>query len=66
MILLTAALTPIRVCLIDDEDLDSWYPIDVLFDVFFGMDIIVNFLSSFYDSNNQLVFRFIYRLDDSA
>lgn len=22
------------------------------------MDIIVNFLSSFYDSNNQLIFRF--------
>ena len=58
MLLLTAVITPIRLCLIDDEDVESWYPWDVIFDIFFSMDIIVNFLSAFYDSNNQLVFRF--------
>jgi hypothetical protein len=58
MLGMTAALVPIRVCLIDDEDLENWYVVDILFDVFFGMDIIVNFLSAFYDSNNQLIFRF--------
>ena len=58
MLLLTAVITPIRLCLIDDEDVESYYPWDVIFDIFFSMDIIVNFLSAFYDSNNQLVFRF--------
>ena len=58
MLLLTAAITPIRLCLIDDEDVDSWFPLDVFVDIFFGMDIIINFLSAFYDSNNQLVFKY--------
>lgn len=52
MLILTAILTPVRVCFIDDSDLDSWYPIDLFFDIYFIMDILVNFISAFYNSSN--------------
>ena len=55
---MTAMITPVRVCLIDDDHLHYYYIIDLIFDIFFGLDIVVNFTSSFYDQNNQLIFKF--------
>ena len=52
MLIMTAVITPIRVCFVDDADVDSWFGIDTFFDVYFGCDIIINFISAFYDECN--------------
>lgn len=52
MLILTAIVTPVRVCFIDDSDFDSWYPVDLFFDIYFIIDILINFLSAFYNSSN--------------
>lgn len=49
MLILTAIITPIRVGFIDDRDVDDWFILDTSFDIYFGLDIIVNFLSAYYD-----------------
>lgn len=53
MLILTAILVPIRICFIQESE--TWDAIDICFDIFFGLDIIVNFLSAFYDQKNKLV-----------
>ena len=47
MLFATAAITPVRVCFIEEQDLDvdGWTIIDLIFDVFFGLDILINFFS---------------------
>jgi len=53
MLILTSILSPVRVCFFDDADLDSWWLIyDIIFDVYFVLDILVNFISAFYNSSN--------------
>ena len=39
MLVMTAMITPVRVCLIDDDHLHYYYIIDLIFDIFFGLDI---------------------------
>lgn len=58
MLILTAIITPIRVGFIDDRDVDDWYYIDLSFDIYFGVDIIVNFLSAYHDEKNKLITKF--------
>ena len=49
MLVLTAILTPFRVCIVDDGDTYIWPYIDNIFDAIFSIDIIVNFLSAYID-----------------
>jgi len=58
MLIMTAFITPVRVCFVDDSDVDNWYEFDLFFDIFFYLDILMNFLSSFYDTDNKLIFEF--------
>lgn len=49
MLILTALVTPIRVSFIEERDEQDWFLIDLIFDIYFGCDIIVNFISTYHD-----------------
>lgn len=51
MLILTAIFTPIRLSFIDDDD-KNWNIADTVFDIFFTFDIIINFISAYYDQSN--------------
>jgi len=51
-------VTPIRVCFVDDKDANKWWEFDLFFDIYFGLDIILNFISAYYDHNSQLIYNF--------
>lgn len=55
MLILTALITPIRVCFIEDEDSDDWLPVDLFFDGYFGLDIFVNFVSAYINEQSKLI-----------
>lgn len=52
MLILTAIITPVRVCFVDDSDSNNWFTLDLFFDIYFGCDIIMNFISAYYDHNS--------------
>ncbi len=56
----TGIFTPFRVCFVDDEDdsADNLAKIDLIFDLLFLVDIIVNFVSAFYDEYGEIVVDF--------
>lgn len=54
ILLMTGFIVPFRVCFIDDSDDNDWYEVDVFFDSVFGLDMLVNFFSAFYDQHNRL------------
>ena len=56
MILMTVIITPFRICFIEIQDDKIYSYMDLFFDVFFGLDILINFISSYYDEKNQLIF----------
>ena len=56
MILMTVIITPFRICFIEIQDDKIYSHMDLFFDAFFGLDILINFISSYYDEKNQLVF----------
>ena len=56
MILMTVIITPFRICFIEIQDDKIYSYMDLFFDVFFGLDSLINFISSYYDEKNQLIF----------
>lgn len=54
VLIMTGLLTPFRVCFIEDTDDKDWYEMDIFFDCAFGLDIVINFISAFYDQHNRL------------
>lgn len=58
MLTMTAIITPIRVCIIDDKDTNDWSSIDMTFNVYFGVDILINFLSAYSDEKNLIIYCF--------
>lgn len=40
---------------IDEDQQDNWIPFDYVCDVMFGIDIMINFLSAYYNEKNELV-----------
>ena len=57
-LILTGIITPFSVCFIDEYDADvyrKFLTIEIVFDVIFGVDIIINFISAYYDKNNYLI-----------
>ncbi len=51
----TATILPYRVCFIESNDKDGWYYFDFIMNIIFGLDVIVSFLSAYYDTDNVLV-----------
>ena len=51
---MTGLLTPFRVCFVDDDNDQVWVNMDIFFDCAFGIDIVINFMSAFYDQHNRL------------
>jgi len=58
MLTMTAIITPIRVCIIDDKDTNDWSSIDMTFNIYFGVDILINFLSAYSDEKNLTIYCF--------
>ena len=54
ILLMTGLFTPFRVCFVDDSDDANWFDLDLFFDVSFGLDILINFISAYYDKHNRL------------
>jgi len=54
LIIFTAILTPYRVSFIEDGN-QTFEIIEIIFDVGFGIDIIVNFISAYYDPRYGLI-----------
>jgi hypothetical protein len=56
MLVLTVVIIPFRVAFINFSDAEaSWLPIDITFDVFFGLDIVINFILVQVDHKNRLI-----------
>jgi len=55
--LATGIITPFRTAFVDDDS-TGWVILDYVFDVLFGLDIIINFVSAYHDKNNRLVVDF--------
>lgn len=51
---MTAILVPYRVCFIEENDDENWQKLDIFFDCSFGFDMIMNFISAYYDNHNIL------------
>lgn len=51
---MTGLLVPFRVCFVEDADDYQWYEMDLFFDCAFGFDILINFVSAYYDQHNRL------------
>ena len=54
LLLITAIVTPYRISFVDTSSL-LWDLIDYTFDLLFGVDIIVSFLSAYVDEKNKVV-----------
>ena len=54
LLALTAILTPIYISFISDKNTIFYY-INLVFDISFGADILLNFLTAYYDENKKLV-----------
>ena len=54
MIVLSTLLTPYDVSFIEEND-EMFKDINILFDAIFAVDIILNFVSAYYDPMNGLI-----------
>ena len=54
LLLATALIVPFRVCFVEEADSYIWDEIDLFFDVSFGIDMLINFISAYYDAHNRL------------
>jgi len=57
LLLACAILTPLSVSFVDDDD-KVFEIINLIFNVGFGIDIFLNFLTAYYNSKGELVARF--------
>ncbi len=51
----TTIITPYRISFVDEDPL-GWIIVDSLVDLVFFVDIIINFLSAYYNSEDNLIF----------
>ena len=55
-LIFTCCSTPLFISFHEEKDtMDSWQYINLIVDIFFGIDIIVIFFSAFYDDDFQIV-----------
>ena len=57
LLVLNVILTPIYVSFIDDDD-KFFYYVNLVFDVGFGIDIALNFMTAYYNTSHKLVTSF--------
>ncbi|CAD8184026.1 unnamed protein product [Paramecium pentaurelia] len=55
LLLATAVITPFKVCFIDSGNEGFWFWIDIIFDVLFFADIVINFFSAFFDEEQRII-----------
>ena len=51
VLIITCSVSPMQISFYEDENFGVWSNIEIFFDVLFGIDIIVNFLSAYYDED---------------
>jgi hypothetical protein len=56
ILIFTGMLTPFRVCFIEGSN-NFWFSIDVIFDLLFFLDIVINFLSAYEDDEKRIIDR---------
>ena len=54
ILLFIAVVTPYRIAFIDIDSLD-WVLIDLAVDIIFAIDIILNFLTAYFDDDDNLI-----------
>lgn len=54
LLIITAILTPVYVSFVDDDN-ELFYYLNLAFDIGFGVDMMINFLSAYYDEEQKLV-----------
>jgi hypothetical protein len=57
LLLYAAFVTPIRVAFFETESNDEqgWVVVELIIDILFGLDIVINFFSAYYDEDNNVV-----------
>lgn len=55
LLILIGIIIPFRISFLDENEQDEWTIFDDICDVMFGIDIMVNFLTAYYNSKNELV-----------
>jgi hypothetical protein len=54
MLLLTAMVIPVRVCMVEDWEVNNWLTLDDVFTYYFFADMGVCFVSAYTDEKNCL------------
>eukprot|EP01017_Pseudomicrothorax_dubius_P021634 TRINITY_DN2328_c0_g2_i4.p1 TRINITY_DN2328_c0_g2~~TRINITY_DN2328_c0_g2_i4.p1 ORF type:complete len:833 (+),score=237.86 TRINITY_DN2328_c0_g2_i4:185-2683(+) len=54
-LLITGFVTPLKICFVTDNSPIGWRMYDFLMDSFFIIDLIMTFLSPYYDNRNRIV-----------
>lgn len=57
LLLACAILTPLYVSFVDDDD-ETFDDINLIFNIGFGLDILLNFITAYYNSKGELVTSF--------
>ena len=55
LLVYTATIMPFRLAFIQAPTNSDWFWAETIIDIFFFMDIVVNFVSAYYDSEGKLV-----------
>lgn len=54
LMLYTATITPYRICIVDESDL-NWMIIETCVDCFFMLDVLMSFFTAYYDADYDLI-----------
>ena len=55
LLVLIGLIIPYRISFINEDQQDEWSSFDYLCDGMFGVDVIINFLTAYYNEKNELV-----------
>jgi hypothetical protein len=58
LLVIIGVITPFRVCIVDDEDQEYWIIFDYMTDFLFGLDLLLNFFTAYYEAENKLETRY--------
>ena len=54
ILIISCSVTPMQIAFYENNDTGAWKYIEVIFDILFGIDIIFNFMSAYYDDEFKL------------
>ncbi len=57
LLIYTATIMPFRLAFVDHVDYNAWFFVEMLIDVLFFVDVIVNLLTAYYTSDGELITR---------